>query len=183
MAKYPISKDYRHNSQLKAIFPRNQAVPIMSVILTLSHKTPIKPLTQHTSSHSEAYGDRLAPQFTSSPHTHSHSEAYGDRSTPHSRQRISSLIKQVRLVSPQSTSSPHTPSHSEALGVRFTSSRPFYIITPVSHHHTRSTSISPLHVRICVEAPRGWGTMKSRAQVWEDMLTWQVLESWHIQRI
>lgn len=108
MAKFPISKDYRHNSQLKAVIPRNQAVPIMSVILTLSHKT----LTQHTSSHSEAYGDR---------------------STPHSRQRIPSLIKQVRSVPPQSTSYPHTPSHSEAHGVRFTPSRPFRIITPVLH--------------------------------------------------
>lgn len=52
MAKFPISKDYRHNSQLKAIFPRNQAVPIMSVILPLSHKTPIyvsKPLSKHPS--------------------------------------------------------------------------------------------------------------------------------------
>jgi hypothetical protein len=52
MAKFPISKDYRHNSQLKAVIPRNQAVPIMSVILTLSHKTLIyasKPLLKHPS--------------------------------------------------------------------------------------------------------------------------------------
>lgn len=131
MAKFPISKDYRHNSQLKAVIPRNQAVPIMSVILTLSHKTliyaskpPIKTLTQHTSSHSEAYGDRLAPSPTSSPHTSSHSEAHGVRSTPHSRPQRSAW-------------------------------RSFHTITSVSHHHTRSTS--PHYTSGYVSKPLGGG--------------------------
>lgn len=143
MAKFPISKDYRHNSKLKAVIPRNQAVPIMSVILTLSHKPLIY------------------------------------ASKPPSKPSLSIHLATAKRMAIVSRHHPLYP-----LTLPATAKRMAF----VSHHHVRSASshpfyISPLHVRICVEAPRGWGTMKSRAQVWEDMLTWQVLESWHIQRI